>query len=129
MPRDARVLFDPRSVAVVGASAKPGKWGHVLAQGALAGADRRAVYLVNRGGGEILGQRAYGSLAELPAAPELAVLTVPAAALAGLGFDLPALSEGLAGEIGALLPANAVTANPVDFAGGGERDVMTYPRV
>jgi acyl-CoA synthetase (NDP forming) len=72
-------LFDPRSVAVVGASATPGKWGHVLAQGALAGAQRRAVYLVNRGGGEILGRRAYASLAELPEAPELVVLSVPAA--------------------------------------------------
>jgi acetate---CoA ligase (ADP-forming) len=90
MAGDARVLFDPRSVAVVGASAKPGKWGHVLAQGALAGADRRAVYLVNRDGGEILGRRAYGSLAELPAAPELVVLAVPAA-----GFDA-AVEEAVA---------------------------------
>src|SRR5262249_61819504 len=40
-------LFDPRSIAVVGASDNPGKWGYLLAQLALRGAHRRAVYLVN----------------------------------------------------------------------------------
>jgi len=69
-------------VAVVGASADPAKWGNVLARGALRGAHRRAVFLVNRAGGEILGKRAYRSLDELPEAPELAVLSVPAAGFA-----------------------------------------------
>jgi acyl-CoA synthetase (NDP forming) len=46
-----------------------------------------------------------------------------------VGFELPALSERLAGEIAAMLPMHASTANPVDFAGGGERDVATYLRV
>jgi acyl-CoA synthetase (NDP forming) len=76
--RDVGVLFDPRSVAVVGASATPGKWGYVLARGALDGERRRAVYLVNRRGGELLGRRAYASLAELPEAPELVAVVVPA---------------------------------------------------
>ena len=79
-PRDLRPLFDPRSVAVVGASSDPVKWGNRLAQGALRGRHRRPVYLVNRNGGEILGERAYRSPAELPEPPELVVLTVPAAA-------------------------------------------------
>jgi acyl-CoA synthetase (NDP forming) len=80
MSRDLRPLFAPRSVAVVGASADPSKWGNVLARGALRGAHRRAVFLVNRAGGEILGERAYTSLGDLPQAPELAVISVPAAA-------------------------------------------------
>lgn len=75
-----RPLFAPRSVAVVGASADPSKWGNVLARGALRGARRRDVFLVNHAGGEILGQRVFRSLADLPALPELAVITVPAAA-------------------------------------------------
>ena len=78
--RDLRPLFAPRSVAVVGASADPAKWGNALARGALRGAHRRGVYLVNRAGGEILGQPAYPSLAELPGSAELVVLSVPAAA-------------------------------------------------
>jgi acyl-CoA synthetase (NDP forming) len=76
--RDLRALFDPSSVAIVGASNTPGKWGYWLGQGALLGEDRRAVYLVNRNGGEILGREAYRSVAELPEAPELVVITVPA---------------------------------------------------
>ena len=107
MTRDLRPLFDPRSVAIVGASNTPGKWGHWLAGGALKGEDRRAVYLVNRNGGEILGRTAFRSLAELPESPELVVITVPAGGFeeaidAALGLGAKALvviSAGL-GESG-----------------------------
>src|SRR5258708_25594021 len=44
-------LFSPRSVAVVGASRDPAKWGGQLARGALKGRHRRIVGLVNRSGG------------------------------------------------------------------------------
>ena len=67
--RDLRPLFAPRSVAVVGASADLSKWGNVLARGALRGAHRRGVYLVNRAGGEILGTRALPWLGDVPEAP------------------------------------------------------------
>jgi len=70
-------LFDPRSVAVVGASENPRKWGYWLARGALAGAERREVYLVNRRGTALLGSRSWPSLADLPAAPELVVVATP----------------------------------------------------
>jgi acetate---CoA ligase (ADP-forming) len=105
--RNFGALFAPRSVAVVGASDTPGKWGHVLAKGALAGEHRRAVYLVNRSGGEILGRRAHRSLAELPAAPDLVAVAVPAsgfadtvdAAIAAGARAIVAISAGL-GESG-----------------------------
>src|SRR5262245_9694021 len=71
-------LFAPGSVAVVGASRDPAKWGGVLARKALDGVHRRTVRLVNRGGGEILGEPAYTSVAELPEPPELVVACVPA---------------------------------------------------
>jgi acyl-CoA synthetase (NDP forming) len=65
-------------VAILGASPNPTKWGHWLARGALKGTHRRAVYLVNRHGGMILGNSSYRSLDELPAVPELVVITVRA---------------------------------------------------
>ncbi len=116
--RDLRPLFEPRSVAIVGASNDPAKWGQWLARGALRGAHRRDVFLVNRRGGEILGQRAYTSLAELPAAPELVVLAVPAAAFEETVDDalavgaraIVAISAGLgeSGEEGRALEAAVV---------------------
>jgi acyl-CoA synthetase (NDP forming) len=78
--RDLRVLFEPRSVAVVGASNDPAKWGQWLARSALLGAHRRSVFLINRSGGTVLGHQAYRSLEELLEEPELVVLAIPASA-------------------------------------------------
>lgn len=91
--RSVGSLFEPASVAVVGASRDPGKWGHLLARGALAGEHRRAVHFVNRRGGELLGQPVVRDLRELASAPELVVLSVPPAS-----FDE---SVGAALEVGA----------------------------
>ena len=81
MARDLSALFAPESVAVVGASDDPVKWGNWLARGALRGERRRRVYLVNRRGGEVMGRRAYRALSELLEPAELAVLAVPPAVL------------------------------------------------
>ena len=59
MARDLQPLFAPRSVAILGASNDPAKWGNWLARGALRGEHRRPVFLVNRNGGEVLGRTAY----------------------------------------------------------------------
>lgn len=77
--RDAALngLFAPRSVAIVGASTDPTKWGHMLSRTALDGAHRRDVYLVNRKGQEILGRHSVRRLADLDETPELAVVVVP----------------------------------------------------
>jgi acyl-CoA synthetase (NDP forming) len=99
--RDLRALFDPRSVAIVGASNTPGKWGYWLGKGALLGEDRRSVFLVNRNGGEILGRQAFRSLSELPLAPELVVITVPAG-----GFEA-AVEEALQAGARALVVISA----------------------
>lgn len=73
------VFVDPASVAVVGATDNPAKWGFWLAQGALAGEDRRTVSLVNRRGGHVLGRAASADLSSLPGVPELVGLAVPGA--------------------------------------------------
>jgi acyl-CoA synthetase (NDP forming) len=99
-------LFAPSSVAVVGASRDPGKWGGLLARSALKGAHRRTVRLVNRSGGEVLGTAAYPSIADLPESPELVVACVPAstfeetvdAALAAGARAIIGISGGVAVE-------------------------------
>jgi acetate---CoA ligase (ADP-forming) len=117
--RDLRALFEPESVAVVGASDDPEKWGNWLARGALRGASRRAVHLVNRRGGEVMGRPAHRSLADLPEAPELAVLAVPPAALAG------AVDDAIATGCRALV---VITAGEADGDAGGPRDAALAQR-
>src|SRR6059058_5276404 len=79
MSRDLQPLFSPSSVAILGASDDPAKWGNWLARGALRGADRRPVYLINRRGGDVLGHPTYRSIEDVPESPELVVISVPAA--------------------------------------------------
>jgi acetate---CoA ligase (ADP-forming) len=118
MARDLRPLFDPRSVAVVGASDDPAKWGNWLGRGALRGEHRRPVYLVNRKGGTVLGRSAYRSLAELPDAPELVVVSVPAAA-----FE-QTVDDALAAGARALIGITAGLGERGDEAGARERELV-----
>ncbi|HEX5086606.1 MAG TPA: acetate--CoA ligase family protein [Nocardioides sp.] len=75
--RDLSALFDPGHIVVVGASADPSKWGNAVALQALRGADRHTITLVNRRGGEVLGQQVVASVGELDRPVDLAVITVP----------------------------------------------------
>ena len=79
MSRDLSALFDPASIAVVGASADPAKWGNAVAVQALRGADRHRVQLVNRRGGEILASPTVTSVEDLDGPVDLAVIAVPEA--------------------------------------------------
>jgi len=99
---------DPASVAVVGASDDPAKWGHWLARGARAGDHRRRVHLVNRSGADVLGEATYRSIAELPETPELVVVCVPPAAVR------PLVEESLARGTRAFL---TITAGVPDLDG------------
>jgi acetate---CoA ligase (ADP-forming) len=106
--RDLTALFDPASIAVVGASTDPAKWGNAIALQALRGSDRHRVQLVNHSGGEILGQATVPSVADLDSPIDLAVIAVPEAgfedavdgALAKGARAIVAITAGL-GEAGA----------------------------
>ncbi len=76
-------LFNPSSVAVVGASHNPHKVGHILFYNLLR-TFRGRVYPVNIKGGEILGRKAYINLSELPEVPDLVVVAVPSDAVPGV---------------------------------------------
>ena len=75
---DLKALFEPKSVAVVGASSNPAKIGHKVLSNILAGGYRGEVYPVNPKGGEILGLKVYKRVAEIEGAVDLAVVVVPA---------------------------------------------------
>ena len=73
-----RYFFEPRSLAVVGASKTPGKAGNEILVNLLANGYQGKVFPVNPGGEEILGFKSYGSVKEIPEPVDLAVFIVPA---------------------------------------------------
>jgi acetate---CoA ligase (ADP-forming) len=91
-------LLEPRSIAVVGASARTGSFGDQLVGQLLGGGYKGEVHLVNPRYAEVAGRPCLASLAELPGPVDLAVLAVPNAALeaqlataAGLGIPAAAI--------------------------------------
>jgi acetyltransferase len=74
-------FFTPRSVAIIGASTKPGKVGHDILSNMLSSGFEGAVHPVNPGAEEILGRKCYPSVTEIEDGVDLAVIVVPAAAV------------------------------------------------
>ena len=72
-----RSFFEPRSVAVVGASARRGTIGGELFRNVLAGEFAGAAYPVNRNAEPVGGVRAYASVEEIPDDLDLVVICVP----------------------------------------------------
>ncbi|MGW7689771.1 acetate--CoA ligase family protein [Streptomyces asiaticus] len=109
--RDLGPLFAPNAVAIVGASNDQTKWGNWISVQALRMRGRRPVYLVNRRGEPVLGERAYRSMAELPQCADLAVIAVPAA-----GFE-SAVEDALAAGARAIV---GITAGFAELGTEGE---------
>jgi acetyl coenzyme A synthetase (ADP forming)-like protein len=68
--------FNPRSVAVIGASSDPKKMGYAVMHNLLGFPGQ--LYPVNNKRGDVQGLRAFGSVTEIPAPVDMAVVTVPA---------------------------------------------------
>jgi len=73
-------FFEPKSVAIVGASAVPGKAGHELVRNIQANGFPGRLHPVNPKGGEILGLPVSTSIALLPDGVDLALVVLPAEA-------------------------------------------------
>jgi acyl-CoA synthetase (NDP forming) len=82
--RDLAALFRPRSVAVIGASGDGGHIrGRITAQLVHCGFPGR-IFLVSARGGEILGRATYPAISALPEPVDLALIAIPADAVAGV---------------------------------------------
>jgi acetyl coenzyme A synthetase (ADP forming)-like protein len=73
-----RVFFEPRSVAVIGASRQRGSIGHELFLNVLRGGFTGVVYPVNRAAEAVAGVKCYGSILDIPDQIDLAIIAVPA---------------------------------------------------
>jgi len=75
--RNFEALFRPTSIALVGASSRPGAVGALIARNLRAGGFNGPIWLVNRNGRPCGGHPTLRSIANLPATPDLAILSVP----------------------------------------------------
>ena len=70
-------LFNPRSVAVIGASNQLGKWGYFILARLLESKSGKEIYAINKKEAEVLGLKAYRSVVDVPGPVDLVVITVP----------------------------------------------------
>jgi acetate---CoA ligase (ADP-forming) len=111
-------LFEPASVAVIGASNKPGKVGTTLFRNLLQAGFRGVAYPVNPSSKSVSGVRCYPRIADLPEAPDLGIVIVPAPKVADVIEELGAAgTKGVVvitagfrevGDVGAALEAEVV---------------------
>jgi acetate---CoA ligase (ADP-forming) len=73
-----RLLFDPKSVAIVGASSDPAKASGLPLRNLVKSSFTGKVYPVNPRAAEISGLRCYPSITDLPEAPDVAILMIDA---------------------------------------------------
>jgi acetyltransferase len=84
-------LFDPASVAVIGASQRPGSVGATVWRNLHAGGFKGRVFAVNPKYRKFDGEPVFARVAELPEVPDLAVICTPAAVVPRLIAELGAL--------------------------------------
>lgn len=89
--RNLEKLFRPTSIAVIGATNRPGAVGSVLMHNLLEGGFEGPVMPVNPKHSAVAGVLAYPDIDQLPMAPDLAVICTPAE-------PIPALIEQLVGK-------------------------------
>ena len=77
-------IFNPKSVALVGASERAGSVGRNVLWNLLSSPFGGAIYPINPKRSNILGVRTYTGVRELPEVPDLVVITTPAGTVPGI---------------------------------------------
>lgn len=80
-------ILHPHSVAVIGASRKPGTIGQLLFQCLMQNGSWGTVYPVNPNAEAVMSVRAYPSVLDIPGEVDLAVIAVPAAIVANVADE------------------------------------------
>lgn len=74
---DMKALFEPQSIAVIGAAREEGKLGNIILRNLVNSGFTGPLYPVNPKADEILGMKCYRSIMDIPGPVELAVIVVP----------------------------------------------------
>ncbi|MCY7317924.1 MAG: bifunctional acetate--CoA ligase family protein/GNAT family N-acetyltransferase [Ramlibacter sp.] len=110
--RNLESLFQPGSVAVIGASDRAGSIGAVVLANLKQGGFTGPVWAVNLRHATIDGEAAWRDVASLPQAPHLAVICTPAATVPGLIAELGRKGTRAAIVLSAGLKAPAAAGEP-----------------
>jgi acyl-CoA synthetase (NDP forming) len=80
-PRHSRSIFDKifnaQSVALIGASAKPGKLGYIIIETLINGGYAGDIYPVNPRGGEVLGLPMFKGISDVPVVVDTMLVAIP----------------------------------------------------
>ena len=109
--RNLEYLFHPASLALIGASNRPGSVGAVLWRNLKQGGFKGPMWAVNPRHASLDGDPVWPDVASLPQAPELAVICTPAHSVPGLIAQLGAKGTRAAIVISAGLKAASTNAN------------------
>lgn len=82
--KNLETLFNPRSIAMIGASAAPRKWGFLIMLNILKAGYRGKFFPINPKEKSILGYPCYPDVTSLPEPVDLAIITTPAHSVSGL---------------------------------------------
>ncbi len=77
-------MFDPKTIAVIGATAKKGSVGHALLRNLVGGDFDGIIYPVNPKRKSILGVKAYPCVSDIPDDIDLAIIATPAKTVPGI---------------------------------------------
>jgi len=72
-----KLIFEPRSIAFLGATNNPFKWGFRIFANIVNGGFQGRLYPINPTKQEILGRKVYKTVGEIPEIPDLAVIVIP----------------------------------------------------
>jgi len=86
-----RPLFNPDSIAIIGASRSPEKLGHVILSNLINAGYRGKLFPVNPAGGIILETPVFESISKLPHAPGLGIIALPREKVLGAMRELAKL--------------------------------------
>jgi acetyl coenzyme A synthetase (ADP forming)-like protein len=72
-----KAIFEPRSIAVIGASSRSGKWGNIILKNLLSGGYKGNIYPVNPKEKRVLSTVCYSSVMDIPDHVDMALIAVP----------------------------------------------------
>ena len=81
MPRaipQLEYLFNPKTIAVIGASREPVKWGSIVLSNIVKGGYKGKVYPINPKAEKIQGLESYSNIKKVPQEIDLSIIAIPA---------------------------------------------------